>query len=157
MLRSLDRHASDRQLYPRLGLPATFAESVAIMSACRYVVGIEGGWTHVAAAMNVPYYAVRNDWYRHSIEKIHHFHPTLEIIETYEMPAFIMTDLLRKVFLKGVGFLIVVSSTTKEISTFIVAMSYYCIALFRHDICVSASRALSNVVCSIRPRPSPCV
>jgi hypothetical protein len=77
------------QIYQTIGLPRSFNESVDIMSKCRYVVGIEGGWTHVAHAMNVPYYAVRNRWDIESINTIHQYHPTLEIIETSDIPTYL--------------------------------------------------------------------
>jgi len=84
---------SNPQLYPILGLPLTVQQSVDIMSRSRYVVGIEGGWTHIAACMNVPYIAVRNMWDADTIMAIHEYHPTLEIIETHEMAAALFGEL----------------------------------------------------------------
>jgi len=44
-----------------LGLPLTFKQSVDILLNCRYAVGIEGGWTHVAQLYNIPYYVICNE------------------------------------------------------------------------------------------------
>jgi hypothetical protein len=46
--------------HKRVGLPLTFQQSLNILLNCKYVVGIEGGWTHVAELFNIPYYIITN-------------------------------------------------------------------------------------------------
>jgi hypothetical protein len=61
-----------------LGHPLTIDQSVEVLATCKYAVGIEGGWTHVAAAYNVPYYVMRrNNDSDMNINSVHRYHPNL--------------------------------------------------------------------------------
>ena len=71
----------DNKNYFSLGIEHSFDECLDIMSRCRYVIGLEGGWTHISHAMRVPYIICRNkrpkemDWYYHPN------HPDLQVIQ----------------------------------------------------------------------------
>ena len=72
----------DNKNYYFLGRPRTITENIDIMSKCRYILGTDGGWMHVANSMRVPAYLVRNGLSLKIIKATHIQHPTLKIIET---------------------------------------------------------------------------
>ena len=80
----------DDKNYFSLGQPRTFEENVDIMTKCRYVIGLEGGWTHVANSMRVPYIICANQHPIDSIKKFHPNHPNLQIIDTRTMRDFLV-------------------------------------------------------------------
>lgn len=65
-----------------IGRPKTILESVDIMENCRYVLGVEGGWTHVANAMRVPCVVTNNGFRTRSILAVHRQHPNIQVIDT---------------------------------------------------------------------------
>jgi len=80
----------DDKNYFSLGQLRTFEENVDIMTKCRYVIGLEGGWTHVANSMSVPYIICANQRPIDSIKKFHPNHPNLQIIDTQNMRDFLV-------------------------------------------------------------------
>ena len=75
----------DNKKYINVGKGRSFEENVEILSECRYVVGLEGGWTHVSNAMRVPYIIVANKRGVVAPLKVHHRHPHLTIVHTVDM------------------------------------------------------------------------
>jgi hypothetical protein len=80
----------DNHNYFSLGQPRSFEENVDIMSKCRYVIGLEGGWTHVSHSMGVPYIICANQRPLNEIKKFHPKHPNLQIIDTQNMRDFLV-------------------------------------------------------------------
>lgn len=80
----------DNQNYFSLGQPRTFEENIDIMSKCRYIIGNEGGWTHVSHSMRVPYIICANQRPINEIKKFHSKHPNLQIIDTKNMRDFLV-------------------------------------------------------------------
>ena len=80
----------DNNNYFSLGQPRTFEENIDIMSKCRYVIGLEGGWTHVSHSMRVPYIICANQRPLNEIKKFHSKHPNLQIIDTQNMRDFLV-------------------------------------------------------------------
>ena len=79
----------DNKNYFSLGQHHTFENNVAVLANCRYVVGIEGGWTHVCNAMRVPFICVTNERHASAPLKVHAGHPCLKVIQTNEMMPYI--------------------------------------------------------------------
>lgn len=70
-----------RFLGQRHNTSTTLDEAVEVLLNCKYAVGIEGGWTHLAHMYRIPYYAFRRN--RESERRItmqHRFHPTLKMV-----------------------------------------------------------------------------
>lgn len=80
----------DNHNYFSLGQPRTFQENLDIMAKCRYVIGLEGGWTHVSHSMRVPYIICANQRPLNEIKKFHSKHPNLQIIDTENMRDFLV-------------------------------------------------------------------
>ena len=80
----------DNHNYFSLGYPRTFEENIDIMSKCRYIIGLEGGWTHVSHSMRVPYIICANQRPINEIKKFHSKHPNLQIIDTKNMRDFLV-------------------------------------------------------------------
>lgn len=72
----------DNKNYYFLGRPRSIKDNIEIMSNCRYILGTDGGWMHVANSMRVPAYLVRNNLALRILKATHVNHPTLKIIET---------------------------------------------------------------------------
>lgn len=75
----------DNKRYITLGRPKTIEECINIMAECRFVLGVEGGWTHIANAMRVPAVVVRNDYPVDYIKHLHTGHRSLTIVESNEV------------------------------------------------------------------------
>ena len=71
--------------YIHLGVHYSIKQNIQIMSQCRYVVGVEGGWTHIANAMDVPFVIVANKRGARAPLKVHQGHRRLRVIEVDEM------------------------------------------------------------------------
>lgn len=80
----------DEKKYLHLGKPFTVKECIDKMARCRYVVGVDGAWAHVANAMNVPYILVRNDFREDILHRLHYKNPTLTSIETYQVLEYLV-------------------------------------------------------------------
>ena len=80
----------DNHNYFSLGQPRTFEENIDIMSKCRYVIGLEGGWTHVSHSMRVPYIICANKRPLNEIKQFHPKHLNLQIIDTQNMRDFLV-------------------------------------------------------------------
>jgi hypothetical protein len=80
----------DDRNYFSLGYPRTFEENVDIMAKCRYVIGLEGGWTHVSNSMRIPYIICANQRPLDSIKSFHSKHPNLQIIDTQDMHKYLV-------------------------------------------------------------------
>lgn len=80
----------DNHNYFSLGQPRTFEENLDIMAKCRYIIGLEGGWTHVSHSMRVPYIICANKRPLNEIKKFHPKHPKLQIIDTQNMHDFLI-------------------------------------------------------------------
>lgn len=80
----------DNHNYFSLGQSHTFEENIDIMSKCRYVIGLEGGWTHISHSMRVPYIICANQRPIDQIKKFHSNHPKLQIIDTQNMRDFLV-------------------------------------------------------------------
>lgn len=75
----------DDKNYLWLGKPFSIAENIRRMSECRYIVGVDGAWAHIANSMRVPFIMVRNNLEKHIINETHPCHPTLNVIETSQV------------------------------------------------------------------------
>lgn len=75
----------DNSTYYFLGRPYSIQQTIDIMTKCRYVVGVDGAWAHIANAMRVPFIMVRNNLPKKIINNTHRNHPTLKVIETQEV------------------------------------------------------------------------
>lgn len=80
----------DNHNYFSLGQTHTFEENIDIMSKCRYIIGLEGGWTHASHSMRVPYIICANQRPLNEIKKFHSKHPNLQIIDTQNMRDFLV-------------------------------------------------------------------
>ena len=80
----------DNHNYFSLGQSRTFEENIDVMSKCRYIIGLEGGWTHVSHSMRVPYIICANQRPIKEIKKYHSKHPNLQIIDTKHMRDFLV-------------------------------------------------------------------
>lgn len=80
----------DNHNYFSIGYPRTFEENIDIMSKCRYIIGFEGGWTHVSHSMRVPYIICANQQPINEIIQYHSKHPNLQIIDTKNMRDFLV-------------------------------------------------------------------
>ncbi len=79
----------DEKNYLFLGKPFSIKENIAKMSECRYVIGIDGAWAHIANSMRVPYFLVRNGMNMKLLKSVHKGHPCLKIIETNELTNYL--------------------------------------------------------------------
>lgn len=79
----------DEEKYLFLGRPYSIKECIEKMSRCRYTVGVDGAWTHIANAMRVPYILVRNKLSKKIIDNMHKHHPSFKCIETYEIFSYL--------------------------------------------------------------------
>lgn len=80
----------DNKNYYSLGKEHTFEENIDIISRCRYIIGLEGGWTHVTNSMRVPYIICANQRPLNEIKRFHTKHPNLQIINTQDMHKFLV-------------------------------------------------------------------
>lgn len=80
----------DDKDYFCLGKHHTFEKNMDIMSKCRYVIGLEGGWTHVSNSMRVPYIICANQRPLNEIKQYHSKHPSLQIIKTDDMHKYLV-------------------------------------------------------------------
>lgn len=75
----------DEKNYLFLGKPFTIKQSIEKLAKCRYAIGVDGGWIHIANAMRVPFILVRNNLERRLVHSLHRNHPTYKRIETFEI------------------------------------------------------------------------
>lgn len=80
----------DNKKYIVLGRPKSIQKNIDIMKRCRYVLGTDGGWAHVANAMNVPFKLVRNDLSLSILKDVHLKHPTLTIVEKKNIKRYLI-------------------------------------------------------------------
>jgi len=65
---------------------SSLSEAVEVLLNCKYAVGIEGGWTHLAHMYRIPYFAFRrNKESERRINMQHTFHPTLRMASFKEI------------------------------------------------------------------------
>lgn len=81
----------DNKNYFGLGKEHSFEENLEILSNCRYAIGLEGGWTHVANSMRVPYIVCANQRPWNKILQHHSAHPNFKIIDTVNMFDYLNT------------------------------------------------------------------
>lgn len=79
----------DGKNFIHLGTHYTFKQNIEIMSKCRYVLGVEGGWTHISNAMDVPFIIVANKRGAKAPLKVHSGHRRLRVIETNQMREYL--------------------------------------------------------------------
>ena len=80
----------DNKNYFSLGLDHSFERNLEILSSCRYVLGIEGGWTHASNATRTPFICVANKRAPRAPAKVHSGHPNLNIIPSSEIDRFLI-------------------------------------------------------------------
>lgn len=80
----------DNKKYIVLGRPKSVQSNIDIMKQCRYILGTDGGWAHVANAMGVPYKLVRNNMSLKILKDVHYRHPTLTIVETKNIKRYLI-------------------------------------------------------------------
>lgn len=74
----------DEKNYVLLGRPKSVKENIQIMSECKYVLGVDGAWTHAANSMRVPFYLTANQYDKEFFD-YHSQHPTITIIKEHEV------------------------------------------------------------------------
>lgn len=79
----------DEKNFVTLGRPYSVAESIQKMARCRYIVGIDGAWAHMAKSVGVPYILIRNGISRDLLLSMHSKSRNIKIIETAEIGRFI--------------------------------------------------------------------
>ena len=84
------RKLVDNKNYFNLGLEHSFEHNLEILSTCRYVLGIEGGWTHASNATRTPFICVANKRAPRAPAKVHSGHPNLNIIPSSEIDRFLI-------------------------------------------------------------------
>lgn len=84
------RKLVDNKNYFSLGLEHSFQRNLEILSSCRYVLGIEGGWTHASNATRTPFICVANKRDPRAPAKVHGGHPHLEIIPASRIDSFLI-------------------------------------------------------------------
>lgn len=80
----------DNKNYFHLGKSHTFEENLDIMSKCRYVIGLEGGWTHISNSMRAPYIICANQRPLNEIKMYHSKHPDLQIVGVNDMRKYLV-------------------------------------------------------------------
>ncbi len=75
----------DNKRYFALGRPRSLQDNINVMKKCRYILGVENGWTHIANAMRVPFIISKNNFDMKFLLQHHSKHPCISIIEEYEV------------------------------------------------------------------------
>ena len=75
----------DNKNFFLLGEHHDYQTNLDIIAKCRYVLGIEGGWTHVTNAMRAPFVVITNKRDPVAPAKVHSGHPNLRIRSVEEM------------------------------------------------------------------------
>lgn len=65
-----------------LGEHYTFQNNILLIANCRYIVGIEGGWTHISHCMRAPMVIARNTRGAGKSSAVHRMHPKLVEVKT---------------------------------------------------------------------------
>lgn len=79
----------DNKNFYNLGMHHTYEENIEILSRCRYVLGNEGGWTHVSNATGTPFIVTNNNRRHATNKKVHPMHPCLRTINTDDIDQFL--------------------------------------------------------------------
>lgn len=82
----------DNKRFIKLGTNAghSLQDNVRIISTCRYVIGIENGWTHVCNAMRAPCIVPINNWTKTAILWLHRDHKTLKVIDNKDLYNYLL-------------------------------------------------------------------
>jgi hypothetical protein len=81
----------DNKRFFELGDHHSFELNLKIIANCKYIVGIEGGWTHVSHCMRAPFVVVTNKRKRSVSLAVHSRHPSLRVIEAAAVDRYILT------------------------------------------------------------------
>lgn len=66
----------------------SLSQEIDIIKNCRYILGIEGAWTHIAHCMNIPYISFLSKEF--DVRAFHPNHPNLRLIDVKDMFEFLV-------------------------------------------------------------------
>lgn len=79
----------DGKNFLSLGMHNTYQENLDIISRSRYILGNEGGWTHVSNSMRAPFMATINRRNPLHLQKIHGGHSSLQPVLPRDLNRFL--------------------------------------------------------------------
>jgi hypothetical protein len=76
----LKSYVDDKNVYQITGELRSFQDNLKLMEECKFILGIDCRWAHIANCMNVPYVMMMANWSYEDVKDMYKSHPTLRIV-----------------------------------------------------------------------------